>query len=804
MEKVLKFRSYFLIILFALLLGACKEDEENDDSDPEISAGEIYLSGSVTIAGEPVGNGSFTVNDYFSEASVNEGTFDMSTVGWEGLPQLLYVTDDNDNVVMLNKSFDTFKQIDEESTAFALLSLNPIFSNLKTEEYLQVIDYIKNMPSYPRYYSEISRSVKLGRDIFDENNISLKESLHLLIQDIFKADEDVSRAIDGIIDDKDTKPIIVTSEGVTICLRVVGLNPTYEVTVNHDAKIFAEPQLIKSRPSFGVMDLINLIGEGFVDWGMAWDDAHLGEPLMITLDSDGQYDFICDRNSERAIKDLQIRMIGDLLGAFSLPGDEAIWNDPLANLELQREFMAMLASSGGEPNVNDLLGLIVDKVINKNIDKYIKNLKGEFEIAGKNFDKKAFANGLNMLLSALTGIGQEVLRGFWGLNANTDIMFCVSKQSNTIQKCQNSDIYILAGDKQIGKPGKTLPLELKVGVNATFGSRVRFEVTNGGGRVEKEFANIRTGDDGNFYATNEWTLGEEGTQTVDAYIVNQDGTKASLSVRFTASFEEEGDLLMSVGDFLTFKYDSQGRPEVVSFRYDDYSEKATFTYNSESIIPSKIVSFTSDQTLSYNAVWSNFKASKDGKRIESFQWTEDGDRGNVTIKYDIDDRIVSIIDRATDGNTKTTFYWDGLGRLEKSQTIENDPEEPVNYTISYLYDNPEANPTHMYPFAMCIDQPWFFMTGLFGEGPSLLPTQRNAVDEWDSESNMTLGLEYGIGPSEKISYEKISFGPIVETMPYTYGSVSRGNMDFESGMPTLPGFDKRSRKAIKRIGHARR
>ena len=121
MEKVLKFRSYFLIILFALLLGACKEDEENDDSDPEISAGEIYLSGSVTIAGEPVGNGSFTVNDYFSEASVNEGTFDMSTVGWEGLPQLLYVTDDNDNVVMLNKSFDTFKQIDEESTAFALL-----------------------------------------------------------------------------------------------------------------------------------------------------------------------------------------------------------------------------------------------------------------------------------------------------------------------------------------------------------------------------------------------------------------------------------------------------------------------------------------------------------------------------------------------------------------------------------------------------------------------------------------------------------------------------------------------------------
>ena len=60
------------------------------------------------------------------------------------------------------------------------------------------------------------------------------------------------------------------------------------------------------------------------------------------------------------------------------------------------------------------------------------------------------------------------------------------------------------------------------------------------------------------------------------------------------------------------------------------------------------------------------------------------------------------------------------------------------------------------------------MTGLFGEGPSLLPTQRNAVDEWDSESNMTLGLEYGIGPSEKISYEK------------------------------------RSRKAIKRIGHARR
>ena len=775
--------------LIAILFAGCidKDTDENDDTvdlpDAELS----YLSGSIVIDGVPVIDGEYTVSDYYSTASTDEGNFDMETVTWDGLPQIIMVENKGGDIVMLSKSFDTYQTIDEESTAFALATLNPLFGKLKAEEYYEVMNRLQSTSSYPEYYDEVRKSIAAGRDIFDTSNTALAKALHDVITELFTAKNDIkqqSRAIDGIVDDFSTDPIRVRNEGATVVLDIPGLNPSYEVSVIHDAKDYGEPQLIKTHGSYGVMDLI---------FPPNWSGLKYGEPTHIRLNGDGRYEFFCTCTSPWARMDLRFHLMADVCSMFGLIS--GFLDDSILGLAVDIESVLL---GNYDSDLNGFIPGLMDAFSKFALDQGIKTMGDAVKVFGKSFklDKlKKIANGTSAFLN-IVGIENGLIRTAFAFLAQQDIKFNLCVQSETIQKCENPDIYILSGNKQTGNPGEMLPIDLKVGVKATMGSKVRFEVVSGGGSVNVEYANIRPSEDveGTFYATTKWTLGSEGRQIVDAYITNQDGTKASLSVQFHASLNEDGDYLLSVGDVVNFRYDSEGRPKRVSVNAFDESEIATFSYN-----PMIIKSVTSDDNLSYTATWSDFKFSDDGKRITGFKWVEDGEKGNVTVRYDFENRITSIIDNSTEGIARTSFTWDGMGRLEKVRVIDGEEELSIIYSYGSV-----AGKALMYPFSMCLDMPWFFMTGLFGEGPAILPTMRSDLDANDPEFDTSFVLDYLTNESTgKITFEKITVAGYNLAMDYRYGSIDGGSRSTNGEIAAFPGFKKKTQK-MRRLGHARR
>lgn len=786
-------------LLLSIALASC-EDKDTDNQDDPVDTPTTeadYLHGQVTINGSPVENGTYTVSDYFSNATPDNGSFDMETVVFEGLPQIMMVTNNEGDIVMLNKSFDTNKTINEESTALALATLNPLFSKLKEDEYDQVMDVIKATPSYQSYYDEVCKSIANGKDIFDTASTSLADKLGNVLNELFSTNvstQTPSRAIDGVIDDDKTSPIRVRNEGATVLLDIAGLNPSYEVSVIHNAQQYGDDQLIKTHDSYGPTDVL-----------FSFSDIKYGEPTNIYLKEDGRYDFICSFTTDKACWDLRSRLLSDFLNAFNLVPDQKEYEiiapvinqfvNELVNIDeylydnydSKTEIITSLTSVFSELAFEKGIELLNDKVkvfgISVNLEGFKKLVKGASNVLNK------------------AGIVNGLFRTAYALYARRDIEFSLCVQSGTIQKCENPDIYILEGNNQTAKAGETLPIDLKVGVNATFGSRVRFEVTSGGGKIDKEYSNIHQAEDGNKYATAKWTLGSSDKQTVEAYITNQDGTKASLSVKFTAYIkDDEGDYLMSVGDFVTFEYDSEGKPKEVSMTFDDYSTTSSFSYD-----PMVITNILEDEEI-YKSTWQDFKFSDDGKRITSFKWVEDGDGGTVTIKYDPDDRIISIKDNTPDGSTVTTFDWDVYGRLLKTHTVEIDDEWPEDLTLTYTYGDEEVECTsHMYPFIMCMEEPWFFMTGLFGDGPAYLPTGYNYQDKYEPDGDFHLNLKYVTRDDGKILSEECSGAGANINLGYRYGSIEANSRSVSSGydFASFPGFNKEKRK-IRRIGHSRR
>lgn len=802
-------------LLLSIALASCEDKDPDNQDDPvdTPTAKTSYLSGQITINGSPVENGAYTVSDYFSDATPDNGSFDMETVVFEGLPQIMMVTNNEGDIVMLNKSFDTNKVINEESTALALATLNPFFGHLKDDEYYEVANRVKATSSYAEYYDEVSKSIAISRNLFDSSNISLNNALSKVLSELFTLNEETiakSRAIDGVVDDDETSPIIVTAEANTVCMRVKGLNPAYEVFVSHNNLAYRESKLVKSRSSYGITDLLKYAGEAFIDRDIANTNFTQGEATKVVLEEDGKYYFRLDRTTDAAIEDLTNRMICDALSSFSIP------TDVKAEDLIEKLIMLNIAKDLGSKyiynknfNAKDVTLYVIKESVKHYIEIVIKN-SDDIKLFGTKF-KADMLNKLGAAVNSLTSLGQEVFRGYYGFNAPDRVNFQLCKQAMTIQDCGQHEIIILGGNNQEADPGTTLPLNLRVGIKAGLGNMVKFEVTSGGGSLENEVVKVSDKDMFEEYnvAETKWTLGTEGVQTVKAYIINQDGSFDPFgpSVKFTASFTSEGDYLMSVGDFVTFEYDSEGRPQKVSMKLDEeYSMTSSFSYDPMVII-NTTTEYYDDEVEITTSTWSDFKFSDDGKRITSFKWVEDGDGGNVTIKYDPDDHIISIRDNATDGSTVTTFDWDVYGRLLKTHTVEIDDEWPEDLTLTYTYGDKEVEcSSHMYPYIMSMEEPWFFMTGLFGDGPAYLPTGFNYNDKYEPDGNFHLNLKYDTSDNgKKISHEEIRGSGLNMILDYRYGSIEANPRSVSSGydFASFPGFNKEKRK-IRGIGHSHR
>lgn len=451
------------------------------------------------------------------------------TVVYNDLPQLVYVSDNSENIFMMARvPINENKEIviDEETTAIALASMNPLFTNINSDGFKSVEQVIKTTDSYPKYLEEIKKAITDKKDIFDENNTELLISLNNVWEDICNnvPDQDAStRAIftratniKGINPD----PFSVQTNGIDVIVRNKGLIPTYECEVYHGARL-VETKLVQSHKQYGFLDLFT-----------GSQNIVYGEPVEFNLANEGEYRFYFDRTTDRAINDFSRRLWGDVISMVGLYNVGSVLENSVA-----------------------AIGAIGALLMNPDSDwsDITKAVSGLMLNIGTGLKWKAFGAVLtkfNVIYNVLKGFSNEMARSILGFTAPYYVDFCLCSYDYNITTCTESEITKVSGDEQKGFPGQKLllPLVVETKVFADDGSeierstyqKVKYEVVSGGGGVSKEIVGTEIGTK---QASTYWTLGEEGEQKVKAVVVDMvTGVEVSQPVFFTAELRENADL----------------------------------------------------------------------------------------------------------------------------------------------------------------------------------------------------------------------------------------------------------------------
>ncbi len=514
----------------------------------------------ISIEGADIQLENYTVNTLLGGVSLTEPEIEVKAI-MNDLPQFFYVSDDSDRILLMSRAAVIDESsaviINEETTALAFATLNPLFVNLDNNNLAIVEGLIKNTPSYPSYLDIVKRTIAQGEEVFNVENTELLVALNSVLEEVCMAidvEEYNARSIftkasniAGINPD----PLSVQTSGLSVSIRNKGLVPTYECQVYHAGRV-VDTRMIKSHDSYDFLDIYQ-----------TEDDFFHGEEETFVLSDDGKYYFNFDRTTDRAIDDFSRRMWGDVLSMIGLYNCDEL-------LEISVELAALWAQLAIDPDVD-----ITDYILSLGGMAFTTGFGLKWELAGK------ILNKFNVVYNVLKGLGNEISRSILGFTAPYYISFCLCSYDYEIMSCTEAELVKFDGDEQEGFAGQRLLLPLTVltrffaedgtEVERSSYQKVKFEVVSGGGSVSDEIA--RTEADSQLASTY-WTLGEEGEQKVKAYVIDMvTGVQVSEPVYFTAKIRQNADLTVRL-DW----HKLSGNTDIDLHVTDPYGEEIAF-YN---------------------------------------------------------------------------------------------------------------------------------------------------------------------------------------------------------------------------------
>lgn len=527
----MKFMKLFQALVVLLFVTACNtnviDETIGTPSDmKENSTTKVKIE--VATSALNTSEGKFSINTLLETTPVSETECEIQSV-YNDLPQLYFVTDANENIILLSRkciSKDDKVVINEETTALALATLNPLFVGTTKNDFNKIEALIKSTVAYNSYLDIVKQTIDRQESIFDDNNTELLVALNDVLEEVcsnINIEEHNSRSIFtrasnivGINPD----PVSMQTSGIDVIVRNKGLIPTYECQVYHGARLI-DSKLIESHKAYGFLDLFS-----------TEEDIVYGEPQTFTLANDGEYRFYLDRTTDKAINDFSRRMWGDVLSMVGLYNSGAILENSAAAIGA---IGALLVNP--DTDFTDVLKAVSGLAINIGIGM-------KWEMAG------AVLTKINVVYNVLKGFSNEMSRAVLGFTAPYFIDFCLCSYNYSITSCTETEIEKISGDDQEGfaEQRLLLPLTVSTKVFADDGTelerstyqKVKFEVVSGGGSVSREIVGTEAGSN---LASTYWTIGKEGEQKVKAVIVDMvTGVEVSEPVFFTARIRENADL----------------------------------------------------------------------------------------------------------------------------------------------------------------------------------------------------------------------------------------------------------------------
>lgn len=535
-------RTYiFIITAIIAAMGALVACHENiiDETDGNYINEEIKINGQLSLSTSNISTyDNCKVNSICEESTLSNGLFNISTYYNDRVQTFaLY---ENNNIYLLSR-VPIVKgesiELSPKSTTIALVTLHPLFSPIKRDEYQNVVDMILSSSCYQPLYEEVEKAIYERRNIFDENNEALLLAFSNLIEDICGEvdDNNYSDSLDDIVTENQQMtraiyenpkiyPLYAEINRNVLTLRNTGLTPSYFGTVRN-ANGGVDNIAVKSRSDYGGFDLFKTVGE-----------INLGPECNYTFQSQGQYQFSLSRMNEAATADFYLRIANNILTTLGLD----LGNDAVQEIGNSISRAIINAGSGVDDAVIDPM-----EWVGIAYNATLEQLKtGTFFSHGISesfvFTSKFLLGSLNWY-NKIKGIGNAATRISYALSAPKELNFCLCYYNGEISTCTTVSLEKVSGDEQIGYPKQKLLLPLEVYVS-TLGDdgyytspssyhRIKFEVISGGGSVEDEYVSANMENKASTY----WILGEEENQQVKATVVDMITDKEiSEPVYFTA------------------------------------------------------------------------------------------------------------------------------------------------------------------------------------------------------------------------------------------------------------------------------
>lgn len=769
-----------------LLTAACSENTIYvENSTP--GGGEVPTLGSTEVKGHFALGGkkvtSVASAETFKGSSVPaDGNF-TAKVYTTSSPQIIMGANASGDITFLyrgyaNESDDI--EVNEYTTATALLTLHPAFWCLSADDYGTLETKVKSLAGYDNLVSEVRKVLESGKSILDGANTGITETMKTCYEQLgklytvkggVKVSSSTShplRNFDESTGNYDYYPIEFSPEYDAMRIRVVGLAPPYECKKIVGGEV-AEKGMILGNTAYGLSDLGTFAYNGWRigDYKEAYRDVNRGEWVEFGMSEPDDYNFVLDRTTPLA-RDAQkcffvsdvLNMVG-LLSYIKVDKDQVTLASELLdkdNLKLLEDMVDILKPVYDPNNFSDTEWLksyyysvcnILYRHLSENSNSVIQNMP--FLKAASDFF--SFYDNFSAVVSIMG-------RTYMNAKMPDKIAQCFSQHHNVITTCNGTGISIRSGNNQVVESARKLDEPIVFSVICNLGQRVKVEVTKGNGTLSEYYLTPKVFDGTTQYVSTEWTLGDKtGEQTLTAYIVDTATDQKQSPECVVSACISKGNLLTSIGDAFRFTYDEQGRMATVTDRTcmlvePDPSEIVTsrFEYKDKTGKElSRIVSTGDGET----DIWYDIKYNSDGN-IQTFRWSATDEYGTEygagRFFYEPDGRIFRIFSYADDGQTSLTFTWKG-GLLQSISYDDPDATgEEVgseSYTITY---GDQKNLHEQYPSALVmLELGSLFFSGQVGPGPSYLPNSISGPD-------MSMRLSYVLRNDGYIARESMRFG----------------------------------------------
>ena len=319
------------IVLLAMfsLLTSCEEPIENNNENNDLEFETRLSNGSVSIENGNTSN--LSVASLIDESFLSNGSFSVEVFD-NNSPQLLMVTNNNNDVVMLYKGVIPENgniEINAHSTATAILTFHPALAEIKGANYQEMVNVFTSASSFPAFLSEVENSIAQNKAIYDTTNTNLISAAQEVFRELFgdSVNAKNTKATSHLTNKFDCWPIDVSydyDDSRNLKFRMPGLFPSYECKVYDEEGYYESIFYVPNRVNYGAWDAFLIsIGES---------DLVYGEEAIYNFNNTNKRTFVFNRLGSDTFMQLACCVL-QMIGFPDVTSDVELVADVIISIE---------------------------------------------------------------------------------------------------------------------------------------------------------------------------------------------------------------------------------------------------------------------------------------------------------------------------------------------------------------------------------------------------------------------------------------------------------------------------------------